>query len=172
MLKQNSCQSKISFHLPAYMSACAICTHIRIHICQDLVHLDSSGEISSLWILISSRPCQGPGSHLSTPCAVCVCVCACVYTLIHLHALPPPFTNKEHTDNTPVSPSVKNSPPRQAKSALHKLAKPYYPRSPTIMNKLRIRERMCTPSSECFRKCVCWCRKHLCNLYSCICAGA
>jgi len=40
-------------HLPAYIYTCVLCTQIRIHICQDLVHLDSSGPPS-----VSSRPIE------------------------------------------------------------------------------------------------------------------
>jgi len=56
-----------------FNQSCVLCTHIRIHICRDLVHLDSSGP-PGVW----SRPL---GAHPSTPCAVCVCVC--VYTSMH-----------------------------------------------------------------------------------------
>jgi len=47
--------------------------------------------------------------------AVCVCV------RIHTHTptyTPTRVKNREDTDNTPVFPSVKNNPPRQATSAL------------------------------------------------------
>jgi len=49
--------------------------HIRIHICQDLVHLDSSGPPG-----VSSRPL---GSHPSTPSVQCVCVCVYTHTNPH-----------------------------------------------------------------------------------------
>jgi len=84
----------------------------------------------------------------STLCAVGVCVC--VYTYIHAHTLPPASKDREDTDNTPISPSVKNNP-----------AEPSQPRPPTRMNKLRIHEHMCTQCSECVRRCVCWCQKTL-----------
>ena len=61
-------------------------------------------------------------------CSECVCVTVCVQTVacIHSHALPP-ASNKEDTDNTTISPSVKNNPQRQATSALHKLAEAPHP---------------------------------------------
>ena len=68
-----------------------LCTHIRIHTCGDLVHLDSSGPPG-----VSSRPL---GSHQSTPSVQCVCVC--VYTPIHLRTLPPALkTEKTQTTLT------------------------------------------------------------------------
>ena len=33
---------QISFCLSTYIYTCVLCTHIRTHICRDLVHLDSS----------------------------------------------------------------------------------------------------------------------------------
>jgi len=67
-VKEKSSWSKISSRLLAYTHTCVLCTHIRIHICQDLVHLDSLGPPG-----VSSRPL---GSHQSTPSVQCVCVCA------------------------------------------------------------------------------------------------
>ena len=107
MLKKKSSQSKISSRLLTYIYTCVLCTHIRIYVCQDLVHVDSSGPPG-----VSSRLL---GSHPST-CAMCVCVC--VYTRSHTHTLPTALKNREDTDNTTIFPSVKNSPPRQATSAL------------------------------------------------------
>ena len=92
------------------------------------------------------------GSHPSTPCAVRMCVCVSAH--IHTHTLPLTSKNRENTDNTPISPSVKNKPPRQATSALHRLDQPPHPRPPNLMNKLCIHERMYTPCSESVRKCV------------------
>jgi len=97
-----------------------------------------------------------PGLTSSTPCAVCVCVC--VYTHIRPRILPPASKNRKDTDNTRISPCIKkNKPPRQATSALHRLAT-HFTRPQTPMNKLSIQERMCTPCSECGRKFVCWCQ--------------
>jgi len=39
------------------------------------------------------------------------------------------------------------------------------------MIKLRIHECMCRPCSECVRKYVCWCQKHLCNVHTCTHSG-
>jgi len=109
MLKKISSYSKISFRLLAYTYTSVLCTHIRIHICRDLVHLDSLGPPG-----VSSRPL---GSHPSNPYVQCVCVC------VRIHKTTPTYTptrvkNREDIDNTPISPSVKNNPPRQATSAL------------------------------------------------------
>jgi len=41
-----------------------------------------------------------------------------------------------------------------------------------LTNKLRVHERMWTLCSECVRKCVRWCQKHLCTIHTCICTGA
>jgi len=40
--------------------------------------------------------------------------------------------NRKTQDNTSISPSVKNNPPRQATSALHRLVEPPYPRPKAI----------------------------------------
>jgi len=82
-------------------------TYIRIHICRDLVHLDSSGPPG-----ISSRSL---GSHrVPRLCIGRVCV------RIHTHM--PTYTTTRvkkyrNTDNTSILPSVKNDLPRQAISA-------------------------------------------------------
>ena len=55
MLKE---KSKISSRLLAYIYTCVLCTHIRLYVCRDLVHLDSSGPPG-----VSSRLL---GSHTST----------------------------------------------------------------------------------------------------------
>ena len=39
MLKKKSSYSKISCRLSTYIYTCVLCTHIRIFVCQDLVHL-------------------------------------------------------------------------------------------------------------------------------------
>jgi len=107
MLKNKSSESKISSRLFTNICTCVLCTHIRIYVCQDLVHLDSSGPLG-----VSSRLL---GSHPST-CAVCVCVC--VYAHSHTHTLPLAL-KIEKTQTTPLSFLLsKNSPPRQTTSAL------------------------------------------------------
>ena len=60
-------------------------------LCQDLVHLDSSGPPG-----VSSRLL---GSHPSTSAE---CVCVCVYTHSHTHTLPPAL-KIEKTQTTPLS---------------------------------------------------------------------
>jgi len=107
--------------LRVFLYICVLCTHIRIHICRDLVHLDSSGPQSVLF--------QPLGSH----CTVCACVC--IYTLTPKYT-PTRVKNRKAQDNTFVSPSVKNKPPRQMTSALHRLVEPPHPCPPTRMNKL------------------------------------
>ena len=79
-----------------------------------------------------------------------------VYTHIHPHLLSTASKNIKDTDNTPISPSVKNL--RQATSALHRLDNPPNPCPPTTMNKLCIHARMWTPCRECVTN-VCWCQK-------------
>jgi len=78
-----------------------------------------------------------PGLSLSTPRAVCVC--ACVFTHTHTHTLPAASKIEKTQDKHP----------RQATSALHRLAETPHPHPPTLMNKLRIHERMCTTYSDC-----------------------
>jgi len=58
-----------------------------------------------------------PGLTSKYPICV-VCVCVCVYTHIHPHTIPPALKTDKTTDNTPIFPSFKNNPPRQATSAL------------------------------------------------------
>ena len=63
---------------PAAAGVTRPCTHIRIHICQHLVHLDSSGppEVSSdYW------------AHIWIPrlCSVCACQCVRVYPRTYPH---------------------------------------------------------------------------------------
>ena len=64
IFKGKSSQSKISSCLWAYTYKCVLCTHIRIYVCRDLVHLDSSGPPG-----VSSRLL---GSHPSTPSVKCM----------------------------------------------------------------------------------------------------
>jgi len=121
-----------------YIHICTLYIYTNTH----MLRLDSSDPPG-----VSSRPL---GSHPSTPYVVRVCVC--VYT----HALPPVSKDIEDTDNIPISPPVKNNPPRQVTSVLHRLADPPHPRPLTTMNKLRIQARISTTCSECVRKCACW----------------
>ena len=74
-------------------------------------------EICSIWILRALQVSHSNSwAHIRVPhlCSVCVCV--------HIHTHTPTYTptrvkNREDTDNTPIFPSVKNKPPRQATSA-------------------------------------------------------
>ena len=133
--------------------------HIRIHICRDLVHLDSLGLPG-----VSSRPL---GSQLSTPCVQCVCVWAYTHTT-------PTYTsthvkNREDTDNTPISSAVKNDPQRQVTRALVHYLDPPFLVPQRWMNKLHIYERICASCSERVRKWVRWWSQHLSNVHTCTC---
>ena len=95
---------RISYSLIAYIYTCVLCTHQRIHVCGDWVHLDSSGPSS-----VSSRPL---GSHRA-PHHGAQCVCVCVYAHIHPRTLPPPskkmsskFPRKTFPKIRPVRPGV------------------------------------------------------------------
>ena len=126
--------------LLACMYTCVLWTHGGIHMCQDLVHLDSSGPPGVL-----SRPL---GSH-RVPHMRCVCMCVRVHTRTHTYTPTCVQKNREDTNYTSISPSVENKPPLQATSALHRLDEPPHPCPPTRMNKLRIHEHTYTPCSDC-----------------------
>jgi len=103
MLKKNSNLSKISSRPLAYAYICVLCTHIRIHICRDVVHLDSSGP---------SR-CLIPTPGLTSEYPICaVCICVCVYTTPIPTYTPTHVNNRADTEITPIFPSVKNNTPR------------------------------------------------------------
>ena len=73
----------------------------------------------------------------------------------HTFSNTPTTVKKQRKHNQhPYSPSVQNSPPRQATSALHTPAEASNPHPSTLMNNLRIHEFMCTPCSECQRASV------------------
>ena len=62
--------------------------------------------------------CLIPTPGLTSKYPICaVCVCVCVYTHTHTYT-PTRVKNREDTDNTPIFPSVKDNPSRQATSAL------------------------------------------------------
>jgi len=70
-------------------------------------------EIYSIWILRALQVSHPePWAHKTVQC-----VCACAYTHKYTHIHSHPRQNREDTDNTPIFPSVKNNPPRQATSA-------------------------------------------------------
>ena len=78
ILKEKSSSSKISSRLLAYIYTCVLCTHIRIYVWRDLVHLDSLGPTG-----VSSRLL---GTHPSTQSVQYVCVCAYTHTHTHIHS--------------------------------------------------------------------------------------
>jgi len=87
-------------------------------------------EIQSIWILRALQvSCPDPWAHIEHPmCSVCVCV------RIHTHTFTYTRTrvqNGKTQDNTSISASVKNNPPRQATSALHDLVEPLHLRPST-----------------------------------------
>ena len=61
--------------------------------------------------------CLIPTPGLTSKYPICAVCSACVYTHTHPHTLPPALKIEKNTDNTPIFPSVKNRPPRQATSA-------------------------------------------------------
>jgi len=140
---------------------CVLCTRIRIHICRDSVLSGFFGPSKCLVLT--------PGFTSSTPCAVCVCAS---HTPTHTTTYTPTHVkNRKAQDNTCISLSFKNHPPRQATSALHELAEPPHPRLPTRMNKLRTQERMCTPCSDCVAD-MDGDIKNICKMYTPACTGA
>jgi len=68
-------------------------------------------------------------AHIEHPtCVQCACVCANThkYTHVQIHTNTPTYTatrvkDRKTQDNTSTSPSLKNNPPRQATSVLHRL---------------------------------------------------
>ena len=75
-------------------------------------------EIRSIWILRAlqvSHPDSWDHIHVPHLCSVYVCVR--IHTHTHTYT-PTRVKNREDTDNTPIFPSVKNNPSRQATSAL------------------------------------------------------
>ena len=61
--------------------------------------------------------CLIPTLGLTSEHLCSVCVCVRIHTTTHTYT-PTRVKNREDTDNTTIFPSVKNSPPRQATSAL------------------------------------------------------
>ena len=61
--------------------------------------------------------CLIPTPGLTSEHLYSVCVCVRIHTLTHTYT-PTRVKNREDTDNTTIFPSVENSPPRQATSAL------------------------------------------------------
>ena len=111
-----------------YIHICTLYTYINTY----MPRFSPSGFFGPSRCLVLT-----PGLTSSTPRAVCVC--ACVFTHTHTRTLPAASKIEKTQDK----------PPRQAKSALHRLAETPHPRPSTPMNKLRIHERMCTTYSDC-----------------------
>jgi len=154
----------MSFRLPTFIYTRVLCTQhgIQIHVCQDLVHLDSSGPPS-----VSSWPL---GSHPSSPRVVCVCVR--IYAHTPTYTPIPVKIYIEYRQYLHVS-SFKKWYPTPGKSDLHRLAETTHLRLPTPMNKLRIHERTCTTWEGVFAKNnVNWCQKHLYGVHAYTCTGA
>ena len=79
-------------------------------LCEHMSRFSPSGFFGPSRCLIPT-----PGLTSEHLCSVCVCMR--IHTLTHTYA-PTRVKNREDTDNTTIFPSVKNSPPRQATSAL------------------------------------------------------
>ena len=79
MLKEKKQLDRISSRLPACINTIVLYTHIRIRICQDLVHLDYLGPPG-----VASRPL---GSHPVTH-VQCVCECTYTHTYARIHSHP------------------------------------------------------------------------------------
>jgi len=106
--------------------------HIRIFVCRDLVHLDSSGPHG-----VSSRLL---GSHRVTHlCIVCVCapihtVYTCVYARvahIHPHTLPPELKIERHRQH-PYFSFCQKQPPTPSNKCCYRLVEPPHPHSPML----------------------------------------
>jgi len=93
MLKEKKQLDQISSRIPACINTCVLYTHIRIHICQDFVHLDYLGPPD-----VASRPL---GLH-PVPRVQCVCVCTYTHTYACVHSHPASKIEKTQ-DNTSIS---------------------------------------------------------------------
>jgi len=76
-------------------------------------------EILSIWIFRALQVSHPDSwAHIRVPHLCSVCVCVRIHTDTPAVAYTPTrIKNREDTDNTPIFPSVKNRPPRQATSA-------------------------------------------------------
>ena len=129
-----------------HMYSCSLYTYTNTY----MPRFSPSGFVGPSRCLIPT-----PGLTSKYPiCAVCVCVC--IHTPTPTYS-PTRVKNREDTDNTPISPSVKKNrdPPRQATSAL-RLAGPPHPRFPKLNEQTAHtrHQRICTPCSGRVRKCV------------------
>jgi len=88
-----------------YIHTCTLYTYTNTHMLR----------FRPSWFFGPSR-CLISTPGLTTEYSICaVCACECVYTHTPTYT-PTRVTNTEDTDNTSISPSVKNNPPRQTTS--------------------------------------------------------
>jgi len=130
-----------------------------MYVCRDLVHLDSSGPPG-----VSSRLLArwGPHNRVPHPCSVRVCVRIYTHTPIYT---PTRVKNREDTYNTPILPSVKSKPPRQAT----RLAEPHHPRCSTLNEQTAHKwAHMRTLQRACTQMCTLT-SQHLFNVHTCTC---
>jgi len=133
-----------------------------VHVCTLYTHTNTYLPRSSPSGFLGPSKCPVPTSGLTSS----------IYTHIHPRTFPPASKIEIHktTQHVYLFPSIKNNPPRQATSDLHRLIEfPHLPPQ-TQKNKLRTHERMCTLCSDCktdmygnFE-----CQKHLWNVYTCM----
>ena len=71
----------------------------------------------SAYAFFGPSRCLIPTPGLTSEHLCSVCACVRIHTLTHTHT-PTRVKNRKDTDSTTIFPSVKNSPPRQATSAL------------------------------------------------------
>ena len=95
---------------------------MRIHVCRDLVYLDSLGPPS-----VASQPLGSrPGCRTPRAICICVCVCVCAYTHVLPRTLPPPSRKKKHRQNF-IFPHLKNKVPRQQQVPCSRTPQPSSP---------------------------------------------
>jgi len=90
---------------------------IYIHMCTLYTYTNICMSRFSPFGFFGPSRCLIPTPGLKSEHLCSVCVCVRIHTLTHTYA-PTRVKNREDTDNTTIFPSVKNSPPRQATSAL------------------------------------------------------
>jgi len=124
-VKEKSIESKISSRLLAYTYTYVFCTHIRLFVCRDLVHLDSS----RLRALQVSHPDSWAQNQIPHLCSGCVSV------RIHTHTptyTPTRVKNKKRHRQHPYLSSCQKSTPTPSNKCFRRPAEPPHPRSPTL----------------------------------------